>query len=55
MARERVASMRSPTSACFPNRGAVAVIGFWPLAVFPAFGAYKQREVIDHTWQFIAP
>lgn len=33
--------------------GAVAAIVFWPLVALPAYGAYKQKEIIDQTWQFI--
>ncbi len=33
--------------------GAVAVLVFWPLAALPAYGAYKQKELIDQTWQLI--
>lgn len=33
--------------------GAVAVLVFWPLAALPAYGAYKQKEIIDQTWGFL--
>ncbi len=33
--------------------GAVGLIVFWPLVALPAYGAYKQKEIIDQTWQFI--
>lgn len=33
--------------------GAVAVLVFWPLAALPAYGAYKQKEIIDQTWEFL--
>jgi len=33
--------------------GVAAAIIFWPLLALPAFAAYKQKELIDNTWQFI--
>jgi hypothetical protein len=33
--------------------GVVGLIIFWPLAALPAYGAYKQKEMIDQTYQFI--
>ena len=33
--------------------GVAAAIIFWPLLALPAFAAYKQKELIDGTWQFI--
>jgi hypothetical protein len=33
--------------------GVVGLIIFWPLAAVPAYGAYKQKELIDETHQFI--
>jgi hypothetical protein len=33
--------------------GVVGLIVFWPLAALPAYGAYKQKEIIDETYQFI--
>jgi len=33
--------------------GVVSALVFWPLAALPAYGAYKQKEIIDQTWQFL--
>ena len=33
--------------------GVAALILFWPLAALPAYGAYKQKQLIDDTFQFI--
>jgi len=33
--------------------GVAAAIIFWPLLAVPAYGAYKQKELIDETWAFI--
>ncbi len=33
--------------------GVAAAIVFWPLLAIPAYGAYKQKELIDETWAFI--
>lgn len=33
--------------------GVAALILFWPLLALPAYAAYKQKELIDNTWQFI--
>lgn len=33
--------------------GVAAAIIFWPLLALPAYAAYKQKELIDGTWQFI--
>lgn len=33
--------------------GAVSFLVFWPLAALPAYGAYKQKEIIDQTWDFV--
>jgi len=33
--------------------GVAAAIFFWPLLALPAYAAYKQKELIDNTWQFI--
>ena len=33
--------------------GVAAAIIFWPLLALPAYAAYKQKELIDDTWQFI--
>jgi len=33
--------------------GVAAAIIFWPLLAVPAYAAYKQKEIIDDTWQFI--
>ena len=33
--------------------GVAAVILFWPLLALPAYAAYKQKQLIDDTWQFI--
>jgi predicted nucleic acid-binding Zn ribbon protein len=33
--------------------GVAALIIFWPLAALPAYGAIKQKQLIDETFQFI--
>ena len=33
--------------------GVAALILFWPLAALPAWGAYKQKQIIDDTFTFI--
>lgn len=33
--------------------GVAAAIIFWPLLAIPAYGAYKQKELIDETWAFL--
>ena len=33
--------------------GVAAAIIFWPLLALPAYAAYKQKELMDSTWQFI--
>lgn len=33
--------------------GVAALIVFWPLAALPAYGAYKQKQLIDEAFQFI--
>ena len=33
--------------------GVAAAIIFWPLLALPAYAAYKQKELIDSTWQFV--
>ena len=33
--------------------GVAAAIIFWPLLALPAYAAYKQKQIIDDTWQFI--
>ena len=33
--------------------GVAALILFWPLAALPAWGAFKQRQIIDETLDFV--
>lgn len=33
--------------------GVAAALIFWPLLALPAYGAYKQKELIDETWAFL--
>ena len=33
--------------------GVAAAIFFWPLLALPAYAAFKQKELIDNTWQFV--
>jgi predicted RNA-binding Zn-ribbon protein involved in translation (DUF1610 family) len=33
--------------------GVAAAIIFWPLLALPAYAAYKQKQIIDATWQYI--
>lgn len=30
-----------------------AVIVFWPLVALPAYAAFKQKQIIDSTWEFL--
>lgn len=33
--------------------GVVSLLIFWPLIALPAYGAYKQKELIDEAYQFL--
>jgi hypothetical protein len=30
-----------------------AMIVFWPLLILPAYAAFKQKQIIDATWEFL--